>query len=437
MSTAAAAVGAVVAERAPAPVGAAAKGKCQVSTSKGYGKGKGPPPPPTGEAAAKVRADLEAQQQKIREFKKREALENVEKAKALEAAKRDLSSRLHLLTPLDISDVNWSELRLGLHLEGGRGGQQSGVRLMEFEGGRALCLRKQHLLFPTEIVADRVAAAMKVPVAKFRLVHPDLDKDEFDLIERENNRIEPPFEEMAKFDKYLEQLKETDPEQYKRTKKLVEPGTVALLEFVSGVNLDRAPESLITGNEKLMHDLGRLCALDTLLNNLDRLPLPLWDNAGNLSNVMLRMSGDVVGIDQQVNTPADSAGCERYLGRVRSLVRQICGVAPSDGEDAKQSPAAISERLRRAIKEACNIELSKADLIAINDGLRSGLADAVACVDSGALRTSLDDAITLAGRRVKHSDDDARPHPAADAKRHADFVMLIAREVATIFRECT
>lgn len=420
---------------------AGGKGK---ASSKGVGKGKGgPPPPPSGEEAAKVRADLEAKKRERMEKEKREAKEKIERAKVLEEARLELSGRYHLLAPMDINDVKWTELKLSLHLVGGKGDQSGGVHLIEFENGRAICLRQQSKFFPTELVADRVAAAMGVPVAKHRLVHPTLNQAEFELIESEKERVEPGYEEMRPeaLEKRLGHLKQSAPEQYEQAKKLIEmasnKGTWMVLEFVQGAALDKSPGPLAAAGEELLRGLGRLCALDLLLNNMDRLPLPLWHNAGNLSNVMLRPAGDVVGIDQQVNAPTDSAGLEQYLGRVRSLVAQLFGAAGAPA-DAEGSPEAVSERLQRALREACGVELSEANLASINEGLRSGLRDAVACLDSGALQTSLDDAVATAGCGVKHwSNNTNLAEPAQEAARQAEFVRQVAAEVAAIVRACS
>merc|ERR1719369_671201 len=156
---------------------------------------------------------------------------------------------------------------------------------------------------------------------------------------------------------------------------------------------------------------------------MDRLPLPLWDNlGGNLTNVMLRTSGDVVGIDQQVNPLKDGAVREPYLGRVRSLVGQLFGAAGT-ANDARYSPGALSECLRRSFRDACNVSLSDADMANICEGLRSGLRDAVSCLDSGALREGLDDAVAMAGRSVVHGGGvNATLPPAQDAMVHAEFV---------------
>ena len=53
-----------------------------------------------------------------------------------------------------------------------------------------------------------------------------------------------------------------------------------------------------------LRELARLCLLDVVINNLDRLPV-LWDNAGNLNNLMLGPDG-LVGIDQAVALDRDS-----------------------------------------------------------------------------------------------------------------------------------
>merc|ERR1719410_2759750 len=66
--------------------------------------------------------------------------------------------------------------------------------------------------------------------------------------------------------------------------------------------------------------LGRLCAADTIINNMDRIPLPIWDNSGNLGNIMVSAQGDVTAIDTQINLIVDEFGKEGYFRRVRDLI---------------------------------------------------------------------------------------------------------------------
>ena len=74
-----------------------------------------------------------------------------------------------------------------------------------------------------------------------------------------------------------------------------------MLEFVPGTSLDTAVAAMEAASLDLFADLGQLCALDLLLNNIERVPLPCRRNAGNLTNAIITPAGRLVGIDQQVN----------------------------------------------------------------------------------------------------------------------------------------
>ncbi|CAE8692319.1 unnamed protein product [Polarella glacialis] len=137
---------------------------------------------------------------------------------------------------------------------------------------------------------------------------------------------------------------------------------VAIIEFVPGCLLQgvagqqalRAADS-----SRLLLELGSLIALDCLLNNLDRVPA-IWHNDGNLSNVMISASGDVVGIDQQVNAIRDPVGREKYL----SALRDFC----SDARLGRVSGSAPAARIKTAIVENCGVELSEDQCVMVLDG---------------------------------------------------------------------
>merc|ERR1712107_928597 len=88
----------------------------------------------------------------------------------------------------------------------------------------------------------------------------------------------------------------------------------------------------------LMTELGRMCALDVLLNNFDRLPIPVWDNNGNLSNALVSADGQhCFGIDQQVYPIEEGANRNAYLERVRLLAKQLSLAAGLPNEEGVAS----------------------------------------------------------------------------------------------------
>merc|ERR1712190_15834 len=123
-------------------------------------------------------------------------------------------------------------------------------------------------------------------------------------------------------------------------------------------------EVLTAPSPELMRKLGKLCALDVLINNLDRVPLPCWQNEGNLGNVMVVNSGkSIMGIDQQVNSIMPGVGYDRYAENVKKVV---------EGSSPCGDPKTIVAKLRAAMLENCGAELSDALCQNFVEGLREG-----------------------------------------------------------------
>ena len=96
----------------------------------------------------------------------------------------------------------------------------------------------------------------------------------------------------------------------------------------------------------------------------------IWDNVGNLNNLMVGPDG-LVGIDQQVAVLADAARAA-YLARVRGLVRAVYG-AEGEGASGKASPPGLQR-----VAEACERGLQVAGLPAGGAGLGDAELGAVA-----------------------------------------------------------
>ena len=97
---------------------------------------------------------------------------------------------------------------------------------------------------------------------------------------------------------------------------------VAVLEFVRGPTLAQAGGIAALG-EGEYETLGRLAALDVLLNKADRLPIFLETEGdqGNLGNIILEPSSDgslvCCSIDSSVN-PLEGAALKKYVERIRA-----------------------------------------------------------------------------------------------------------------------
>lgn len=154
---------------------------------------------------------------------------------------------------------------------------------------------------------------------------------------------------------------------------------------------------LRSSDPEMMRELGRLCALDVLVNNLDRIPLPVWQNEGNLGNVMVVNGGkSIVGIDQQVNFIMPGPGRDRYTEKVRTIVLDAspCG-----------DPTDIVAKIRQVMLENCGAELSDAACQNVVVGLREGFESIRKAWNSGDLKRALDqgeeaclDRLTMQGK---------------------------------------
>merc|ERR1719215_1992064 len=161
-------------------------------------------------------------------------------------------------------------------------------------------------------------------------------------------------------------------EQKETYRRILDPskGFVAVLEFVQGSVLQglEGQRALTEGDtSRVFEGVGAIVALDSLLNNLDRVPA-LWDNDGNLGNVMVSCSGnvrDVMGIDQQINNITVAPGRAAYLARVR----EFCG----DAMHERGASAACLRRVKTCIAENCGVELKEQDCMALLRGARQVL----------------------------------------------------------------
>jgi len=170
---------------------------------------------------------------------------------------------------------------------------------------------------------------------------------------------------------------------------------VAVLEFVRGPTLLQSGGVTALG-EGEFETLGRMAAVDVLLNNVDRLPV-LFDTEGNLGNVLLEPasggggdSGDGGGgggvtccaIDSCVN-PLEGPALERHVARLR---------AEAHAPDLTAAAAAF--------KALGGADLLAPQLDAIRRGWRHGLEKITELARGGELKAALDaraDAAVAAG----------------------------------------
>jgi len=114
--------------------------------------------------------------------------------------------------------------------------------------------------------------------------------------------------------------------------------------------------------------LGRLCAFDVLVNNVDRLPFKLiWGNEGNFQNIMIdqrpilpagldpaSVNWEIVGIDTQVWPITNSLGKETYRGKITQLCQRLAKWPGDTSED----DSAWAKNLREGIFGATGVDIA-------------------------------------------------------------------------------
>mmetsp|Transcript_16596 Transcript_16596/g.29048 ORF Transcript_16596/g.29048 Transcript_16596/m.29048 type:complete len:481 (-) Transcript_16596:159-1601(-) len=319
--------------------------KAEGKGGKAKGKGKAPPPPRKGPSKEELRRrQAEKVQQEKEELRRRTEEEDASHWQSLKAC--DVQSRLP-----------WKAMQKTLEVKGSSG--TGGVVLVQLES-RAVVLKKGQGEFASQLFADNLAAALRVPVARTRVI--SVNEDEFwelsemllELVIDKN----PSQEELLR-----EQFKEAfQAKQRGESPSVLGSRHHLAMEFVAGAPFTgvKAQELLSSPRPELLLGLGRLAALDALLNNLDRVPLPIWDKSGNFTNIMVR--DDVpVGIDNLVWAISSELGLAKYKARLKELA----AASPTTN-------AALAQVLRAVVYEECLVELSDTSVQYVAEGLKAG-----------------------------------------------------------------
>lgn len=391
--------------------------------------------------AAAVPKEAYGEKQRLRREAEVRRLEELREKQREDSQRRDeLRARLHTLQSQSIDSVPWSSAVQTVHLEGG--GSRGGVTVFELQSGSAVCLR-QSLTLASELVAWTVARVLGTPIAACRLVQPG-SAEYKEILEAERRLMPlegraPPFAPAARAAAWV------PPERV---------SLLAVLQFVPGFRLDTARRFLEDPSAELLKNCGEMQALDLLLNNVDRFPLPVWRAPrGNFGNVMVSVSGrTAVGIDQQVFVISDATGAlEQHLSDVKSLLGELFAAAgeqegratdderPVDGDASgatKFSLVCVQKRYRKCFHDRLGVHLEEASTTQILDGLRVGLQGVAAAWRDGRLESALVEAEAAVCEAIRDSPKNAL-NADTEARAGIAFVKRVAAAISSVVPSAT
>jgi hypothetical protein len=238
-----------------------------------------------------------------------------------------------------VVDLDWSSLDSFTYLHGGSGG----VLLARFGAlqPKLCCVKPQHVDATAELCASFLANALNIPTAKLHVV-----KKSDDVVQA-LRQAKPAIEEHSV---HLE------------NKILANTHFLGFIEFVNGPVMEGLEfvETLQSRShadlQVFWEDVGKLVAFDCLINNYDRLPI-IWDNDGNLKNVMVQNGTKlkVIGIDQAAHVITSKDGLKTYTQKLRHLVRAL---SPDDSEDWLQAFRRLDSVVRTEFQSRVCVDAS-------------------------------------------------------------------------------
>eukprot|EP00927_Polykrikos_kofoidii_P075753 TRINITY_DN721_c0_g2_i2.p1 TRINITY_DN721_c0_g2~~TRINITY_DN721_c0_g2_i2.p1 ORF type:complete len:448 (-),score=101.62 TRINITY_DN721_c0_g2_i2:324-1604(-) len=400
----------------------------------GKGPGKGAAPPPAGGGG---KGGGKAEREEARKKKREEEAAALKQKQAAEKAHMAFLDEVPQRKPADIGAVTWSEATRQVMLPGG-------TTLVELSNGHMVCLRRTPQT-AAEFVASRVSIALGMKAPAFRVVLPDTE--EYKQIEDMDQRTVTFVDDMPMtYENFISELNDANegdiPTEVKRplvqryefssparSTRLLgcsEKGklNVVVQEFLPGKSLDQWGGQL---SEVQLTALGRLCALDALLNQDDQLAFPVWKESGKLTNIMAGGSPDMlVGIDQEVRPILDS-NLEGYQARLRAMVSLLLDGSgdqePITGYDISAKAAIVSNR---ELFQKSGFELDDANMAIFMDGVKAGFEHIASSWNSGVLQNAVLDAERAAAAGVAPYDG------AFSAEQCAELVRSNAAVVASV-----
>lgn len=319
-----------------------------------------------------------------------------------------------LALPSGVENLDWSSLASYVYISGGSGG----VILARFAVGESrqlCCVKPQRADASAELFASFLAEALGVATARLRVV-PKTEE-----ISRALKRAVPAIEEHAN------QLE---------IKILAGTHFFGILDFVNGPimegldfveTLQRQSNDTI---EQFWQALGKLIAFDCIINNYDRLPL-IWDNGGNLKNVMIDDGCSVscelrvIGIDQAVRAITCKDGLDAYCTRLHQLTRSVFSAEGS--QDLLEGPF---KRMSDAVNTSFVGRLSL-DSVQLRIGICKAFQDFARRFQSGELGSVL----TACQSRVVETFHGRPECVGASQFEVNNFKVLIESAVAAISEE--
>eukprot|EP00933_Yihiella_yeosuensis_P044115 TRINITY_DN39200_c0_g2_i1.p1 TRINITY_DN39200_c0_g2~~TRINITY_DN39200_c0_g2_i1.p1 ORF type:complete len:495 (+),score=124.01 TRINITY_DN39200_c0_g2_i1:90-1574(+) len=382
------------------------------SSGKGKGKGKGPPPPKGGPSREQMKKEESIRSQRHKEEVRQGRMES-------DASQIVDWSAWQSLEPCDVGQrLPWKSLVQAQDVKGSSG--SGGITLMQLESG-AVCVKPG--ASASQIIADALADALHIRVARCRVLNwreeefGEVSDAQRDLMARNPTQKS----DVSQFEK-----DRLDAMERGERASVSGSSLCTVMELIKGSEFtgEQARDALVRPAESLLKDLGRLGALDSVLNNNDRIPLPIWDKSGNLTNVMVTEGGaSLVGIDNLVWPITDEAGAEKYLHRLHDFV---LAVTHSKGAAIEPIAGGVAALLRTVLAEECLAELSDDSALFVLEGLREGFSSVSALCESKMLDQCLEQAQADVKERLSDSSGGAGEISAEEV---ASFVARAAQTV--------
>ena len=103
---------------------------------------------------------------------------------------------------------------------------------------------------------------------------------------------------------------------------------VTLIEYCPALPIDQLDSTHVSAlmNDARWTDVGVIVAFDIAINNVDRLPQPVWQHSGNGGNILVsqdKQATRVVGIDHQLTTLHDEETTRAYTDKLTALIADI------------------------------------------------------------------------------------------------------------------